>query len=420
MKRIKTLRLYGGSMAYVLMISLMVSGLFSAFWLMQSHQQQFLSKVLGEERAYANLISGLNLFCISEKKGDSWRTALFESPSDSAAMVLEPWGLYRLAICSGRSGQQRVQKMALLGQAPGGYFAKSLFLADHRQPLCLAGDSHLGGELFLPGGNFKTASVLGKGFTGKKLPRGPVYNSFLKKAETHIPNLHSLQKAFSFSQKPAVYSLRDWRLRQPWDNQAFEQQLDGKLLIEACEISGKCSFAASENIEISADAKLDMVQLFAKHIYIKSGFHGRIQAFASQSIRLDSGVILNYPSVLMLMPGKEGGEISLGKSCEIVGGIGVESPPEAGSTLVKIDEGSHVQGHVWGMDKLDLRARISGCVITENFILQTAGGHFHNHLRDASIDFRELPAGFAMPFLQRDAALRPVGWLGEERMTNNE
>jgi cytoskeletal protein CcmA (bactofilin family) len=400
------------------MISLMVSGLFSAFWLMQSHQQQFLSKVLGEERAIANMVSGLNLFCIAENKDtDLWQTNLFESPIDSAMLRLEPWGLYQLAICQGKRGHYVAQKAALLGQTPGGYFSKSLFLADHRQPLCLSGDTYLGGALCLPGGTYKTATVLGKGFTEKSLPAGPVYSSFLKKVKTYPPALHLLKRNISDAalEVEKTYSLRDWKIRYPWERQAFPQIVDGNLRVEGCEASGKCILAASQTVIIEADAKLDMVLVFGKNIHIKSGFKGRFQAFASESIQLDSAVELDYPSVLMLLPtGKEEVKIEVGKNSRIAGGIGVEKGQQDADSFVRISEGALITGHVWGMEKLELKGEVKGSVSTQHFLLQTAGGQFHNYLVDARIDVRELPRDFAMVMLQEEADLRRVCWLGEE------
>lgn len=413
------LRFHGGSMAYTLMISLMVSGLFSAFWLMQSHQQQFLSEVLGKERAFANMISGLNQFCIAENKDtDYWQTALFENPVDSASLRLEPWGLYHLAICKGRNGSHIAQKAALLGQAPTGYFANSLFLADHRQQLCLSGDSYLGGSCFLPGGSYKTATVLGKGFTGNQLPSGPVYSSFLKKVETQISSLAALKKNFADDQDSIdhTYSLRDWEMHGSWDKLPFPQIVHGNLQVEGCQVSGKCILAASQHIIIEPDAKLDMVLLFGKHIHIKSGFNGRLQAFATESIRVDEDVKLAYPSVLILLPNKkEGGKIEVGENCILEGAIGVESEAEERESFVRISKGTVIEGHVWGMAKLELRGEVKGSVSTQYFTLQTAGRLYQNYVLDARIDVGELPQDFAMPVLQGDVALRRVCWLGEEK-----
>lgn len=412
------LRFKGGSIAYTLMISLMVSGLFSVFWLMQSHHQQFLSKVLGKERALANMVSGLNQFCIAKRhETDCWQTALFESKQDSATLRMEPWGLYQLAICRGKHGNHMAQKAALLGQAPRGYFAKSLFLADHRQQLCLSGNSYLGGTCVLPGGSYKTATVSGLGFTGSQLPTGPVYSSFLKEVQTDIPAFAALHKNFLLhaESRALTYSLRDWEMNCPWDQPACFQTVTGNLKIEACQASGKCIISASQDIIIDSSARLDMVLVFGKNIHIRPGFQGRIQVFATESIHLAEKVELAYPSILCLLPqGSTEGKIALGENCVIAGGIGVADTRKTKRSFVKISRGTAIQGHVWGMEKLELRGTVSGSVITEHFSFQTAGKHYHNYLVDAQIDSRKLPRDFAMPVLQRHVPWRRVCWLGEE------
>lgn len=406
-------------MAYTLMISLMLSALFSAFWLIQNHHQYFLNQMLGEARAIHNLHSGLRLFCISENRGSTyWSTSLFDSLVDSAKVHTEPWGLYLLATCEGKSAAYKAQKTVLLGQRPHGHFARSLFLADHRQPLCLAGNTYLGGEIFLPAVGFKTATIAGRGFIGKTLPEGPIQSSFLKQAQSDIANLTTLQANLQFipSNNSRTYSLRDWEIRSPWQNPTFQRNIIGDLMLESCEISGKVMLRSSQKITVDSSAKLDMILLFGRDIHVKKGFKGRIQAFASNSITIDAGVELAYPSVLLLLTLETGkAVISVGENSKIAGGIGVENPAEHADTFVKISPGAYVQGHLWGMQNLQLQGKIDGSVSTRKFLLQTAGQVFQNHLLDARIDAAALPQDFAMPLLQKNALLRRLCWLGDEK-----
>jgi hypothetical protein len=415
----KWLRFKGGSMAYTLMISLMLSVLFSAFWLIQSHHQYFLNQMLGEARAIHNLHSGLTLFCISENRETAyWSSSLFDSAVDSAKVLTEPWGLYLLATCEGKSAAYTAQKTVLLGQRPQGHFARSLFLADHRQPLCLVGDTYLGGELSLPAAGFKTATIAARDFTGRTLPEGPIQSSFLKEVQSDITNISLLAANLQFipPKNSKTYSLRDWEISSPWDTIAFQRNVMGDLLLENCEISGKVMLRSNQKITVDASANLDMTLLFGRDIHVKKGFKGRLQAFASHRITIEEGVELTYPSVLLLIPTEKGKAfISVGENSKITGAIGIEMSQEHTETNVNISPGGHIQGHLWGMQNLQLQGKVDGSVITQKFLLQTAGQVFQNHLLDAKIDVAALPKDFAMPMLQKNALFRRLCWLGEEK-----
>jgi hypothetical protein len=403
-------KLKGGTLLYVLLIALIVGALMGSYLLINSYQRVQLDRQWGASLARDNTQSAMKLFYrMGLQPGEVEVGLLFQdSERDSFVLRSEPWGMFGLLHAVGIHGKYRDTLSSFFGQAPSGNFTYSLFLEDQNQPLVVAGDARLAGPLMLPASGIKSGIVGRRMFSGKRLHQGRVSSS-KGKALNFSPLgwqgiRDSLRVLASMPASNEAYRLRNMDLYQAWTGPPHRMLAESDIVMENVRLDGKVIVYCSGELTVRAQAQLNDVILIAKSIVIESAFEGRIQAFASESILVDSAAKLKYPSLLMLAPAKpEAVILSLGKNSRIEGAI-IYDPqltgqqPQRNSRLF-LPEGSLLQGHLIARHNLDLRGRVEGSVQAGSLLLWTPATRYNNYLLDAELDYNALPDDFVMPLL---------------------
>lgn len=408
------MKLPGGAMLYCLMISLVSGGLMGSYLLLNSLQQRFLDREYATVIAQDNMLSGLSLFR-STPEATYMTDSLFGSVTDSFEVTSEPWGLFQLVQAKGVHGTTTIGRSALLAQQPTGLWKAGLFLADQGFPLLIAGDVHLSGDLYLPRAGLQTGYVHGKGFSGQQTYHGTLHSSFLKEVKAHSSCLQSIRDSLTqISQEvpdKEQVVLRNVNQKNDWNESAFCLQSPYRLAIEASLFAGKCILHSSHELIIGADTEINHGILFARKITFQSGFQGRVQAFATESITLESGVELAYPSVLYVA----GGRITLSENCDIEGAVLLDHPISSSTNIQQafchVAKGTQITGHLLCQGVLELRGSVKGHVMTDQFILKTPATTFQNYMLDARIEGGTLGPSYLMPLLQENAPLEILEWL---------
>lgn len=422
-KQLAELRLQGGTFVYVLLLSLLLSGLLSGLLLVQQNYQQFFNRLYFSDLAGENLRSGL-AYLFSERNflDSNHAYQLFETDLDSAYYRTESWGLWGLLHGEGVYAGKRVFQSAFFGQEPVKNWKAALYLKEERQPLSMAGFSTIEGQLYLPMAGMRMAYVNGQGY------EGPAFDEYLKlPSKAYMPGLRreSLQEIFAQLQQLSIpvaspgktFSLEEPIQQRVWHEPAVAINVPGSLNLGKASIVGKCKIVAKDELLIPANAELEGTLLFARNIRIQAGFVGQIQAFASESIVVEQGVKLNYPSVLLV--GKTGNvpmQMEIQSGSEIEGFIALigESPflnQADREDYLFLAEGSTVWGTVYASRNLDLRSLIRGHVLTANFRFHSPRGRLLNHLVNADIQPRLLSKGYLNPLVQREGSLALLKWI---------
>lgn len=386
---------------YAILVSILVA-LMTSTMLLGSYQQH---RLLGfydlDERLIDNCKSGMALMLGSQVESvePQWLD-LFGKGQDSVWVRQTPWGILDvIAVKSWQHGAgyaDSVVQMALVGKAPPSY---ALQLAEGIKALQLYGKTRLVGDVYLPrGGVQRGTDYVGMPYQGDVLVEG-------RRHPAQPVSLHTLQKRFetleALLETPANVFLESDSLIQPF-HQAMAVLQPDNFQTEGLVLKGHVLVVARQAIEVSAASILEDVVLMAPVIRIASGFQGSLQAFAWDSLVVESQVNLTFPSVLSLLPrppkGVRGPQVVIGPESQVTGTIVIprfQYSPQKSS--VRLAPTALVVGQVLVTGIFEHQGTVWGSVACDEFLLKMPKGFYPNVLLDATIDRTQLPEAYLAP-----------------------
>lgn len=422
MKKEKNIyELQGGATLYVLLLSVLISSLLGAYILIYSYAHTILDRYEGKERAIHNL-QGAALAFLEEGNPDVPFVAMQmgESELDSAYLQSERWGAYGILHAEGKHASSHVSRSCLIGQHPTDFQESALFLADRRQPLVLVGKTKIEGKIYIPPAGIKSGFIGKRGFEGRSLFEGARESSkgmkFSQPLDHWIEVKEVLDSLAADTLLPESLEMESWVKTQGWQEPAQIYRSQSDLRLRNCELKGKCIIISSGTMEVDASNVLEHPLLFARHIRIKRGFEGSIQAFALESLEVESEVVLPYPSLLVLARRDSiPAHMYIQKNVQLEGSVifdlGMGGAEPSRQDYVRIMENGQIWGSVYVQHNLDLRAKVYGHVSTDNFLLKSPGSTYRNHLMDTEIIYAKRDKSYLEPLLKPGEALGIIQWL---------
>ncbi|MEM8897797.1 MAG: hypothetical protein AAGC85_06815 [Bacteroidota bacterium] len=419
--KLKHIHLQGGSLLYVLMLVLIISGLMSAYILVNAYQLTLLDKMYAEELARENMYSGSNLLLASPLElNESLEKTLFDTGMDTANMYPEAWGVWGLVRFKGIHGYAQETQWALVGQELSSDRQSALFLDDQKSALVLSGNTLLKGTVYIPAAGIKKGTVGIKGFERKELVEGQQQSSRGKALGMN----HSLLTIVADSLKSIVedtasietYYLRKIAVDQAWEEESYLIRSQHNLILDEASFRGKCIIQTTGEILVKANSQLEQVQLYAKSIRFEEGFEGSCQAFATEELVVEQDVHLTYPSVLALFKAtKESVKLRLLNNSTLEGALLMSEKLLDGEPQREDVMWISPTTKIWGLVDvsygLSLRGKVYGHTHVGQFLLRTAGATYKNYLLDSELNFDLLHPDFVSPFLDKDSRSKIVRWL---------
>ncbi len=419
--KLQHIRLQGGSLLYVLMMILIISGLMSAYVLVNSYQLTLLDKMYSEELARENIHSGLKLFLNSPfTPGDSAVRPLFQTNLDTSYLSTEAWGLLGLVEVSGKHSYAQVTRWALVGQALSADRQSALFLDDQKSSLVLAGNTLLRGTVFVPAAGIKKGTVGRKGFEREELVEGLQKSSLGKELSMNHILLttvgDSLKVLVEDTASTETYYLRKVEVDQPWEEDSYLIRSQHNLILDESSLRGKCIIHTPGEILVKANSQLEHTQLYAKRIRFEEGFEGSCQAFATEGLELGKDVNLEYPSMIGLFKSGKGAiRLRLLDNARLEGAVIMSEKLLGGEPqrddFIWISPSSKVWGMIDISYGLSLRGKVYGHTHVGQFLLRTAGATYKNYLMDSELNFSELHRDYVGPFVDSDSKSKLLRWL---------
>ena len=416
------MKLRGNTIFYSLMISSIIAVLMGGFLLVHSYQIAFIQPFYHQEIALENLLYVLEEQLSRGLPHDHLAIGL-ENTTDSASLHIEDWGLYKIVHGRGVHGREKWQRSCLAGQGFVKSRVPSLFLTDQKQPLIICGKTQLKGNLFLPSSGIRKGNIGRRYFEYPHLYEGAVFSSKNRKKPIQYHNLEHIQSILKgiiqSKPEPETYILENALIHHPWDSGIYTLSTPYSLEIASGMIQGKVMIISQGEIIIHPDAKLEHTLIIARSIRIKTGFQGVIQAYATDRLVIESKVNLGYPSVAGVFGhGDQASTLTIDSESQIEGGVIFdkeifEAEPHRQDRL-QIAKGAKVWGSVYASHHLELQGSVYGQVITDDFILETAGTQYKNYLLDAVIDPGELSENFAGPMIYPGKNFRVIEWLNDD------
>lgn len=220
-----------------------------------------------------DLESALALYCADSSLcdlGDSAEVELFAG-HDAVSVSVKPLGLYETVTVSNGCPDEYI---ALVGRRYESDVNAALWVCDRNRALSIAGDTRIEGYLYMPLSGINYTEVNKRYYTGDPIPE-----SLLGISSRELPAVDSAQLRYA-----------------------------GELCRRNCD-----------KVELRGSARDTVV--CGRTVKIKSGFRGSIQVFASDTVIVECGASLEYPSGIYVDSGEGQPFVALESGAKLSGYI---------------------------------------------------------------------------------------------------
>ena len=264
-------RLRAFALPTVLVVSLLIQLLIMAAYFAFSLNVQRYSLYHRKKQLREDLKSALVLYCADSTlcmAEDSVEINLFNR-TDSVLVKVGRWGMYESVKLSNKYPDTY---NVLVGRKSENNAKAAFWLCDRNRALSLAGDAMIEGLVYMPLSGINYTEVCSKYYTGK-----PITENMLRVSTVDLPAVDSMQLKYA-------------------------RQL--------------CNMNASI-VELSASVRDSIIS--GSTVRVKSGFKGSMQIFASDTVIIDDGAILEYPSGIYVDSGDRWPYVILKHGAEVNG-----------------------------------------------------------------------------------------------------
>lgn len=398
--------LEAGVLPLVLAVSMIVAAIcLSLIFLAYYHRISFLNSEIGT-KLNRNSRSGINYLLANSADipfNETYNLDLFGDGEDSVSLILKPWGIFKLGVASSYLGGRSRQSAALFGSVLSKNEDVALNLSDEQSPLSIAGSTTIVGNCYLPKAGIRTATIEGKSFEGEKLVDGKVFVSSTGFPEYEINMVNKLLDLLEGKQQN-FYILEsidylDDSLSKSFSDEYTNYYFTSNTITLSQKLAGKLVVHSATEVLVTAASEIEEVIILAPKITIKSGFQGKLQLFATDTIIVENEAKLLYPSCIGIMGDFPQPFIEIQEDSRVEGTLFLlGNSLEYKQRLLRISSGASVVGKVYADAFVELSGEIIGGVTCRKFLLQTASTVYENHLLNAQINNIRLPESYLNGF----------------------
>lgn len=244
-----------------------------------------------------NLSSAITLYCndslFDNRLDNEGKFQLYnEDPHSVVYLNHHYWGAYECV--NAQIFDQSISSVRFLGKVQDTFRSLALWLCDRDISLSLSGEAELSGRLFLPKNGVLYTSLHSDDYRGKIIPATyiheseeklpPVDSTFVKRMAIYM----KLPSSFSDTIPSHYYSFLNDPICAYISDRNEGLYAKGKLILYG------------DKIVIPSSCQLSDILLVARHVTIESGFSGSIQILATDTVLIEKGVYLHYPSGVYL------------------------------------------------------------------------------------------------------------------------
>lgn len=210
-------------------------------------------------------------------------------PQSRVRLRREPWGLYELLHIT--TADSLAAACRLLGAGPD--TARTLYYADGRAALSLAGGTELRGELHLPQNGLTYGRMGSDFFRGREIPR-----TSIRRAGAALPAIagavrRRVDSLFAAGERLPRTDTPD-SLAVPFRGGTAALRL-GDAVVGGCTLRGRIVLHGDE-LHIDSTCRMEHLLVVARKITVGSGARVTAQLFARDTVVVEPGAELGYPS----------------------------------------------------------------------------------------------------------------------------
>lgn len=297
-------------------------------------------------------------------------------PQSRVFVAVEPWGLYdllRVVTADSIAGTCR-----LFGCGPDA--ASTLYCADNRSAVTLAGKTVLQGTLCLPRNGLVYGRVGSDYFCGPEVPRMAVGTSepgplrYETSAARRVAALFEAG-AEAFAEPFADSVFRSFRR----DSAAVFHLGDAEL--GNCTLRGRIVLFGEE-LRIDSACRLEHALVCARRITVGRGARIVAQLFARDTVEVEPGALLEYPSGIYAQ-----GYVGIGEGAAVDGYVIVRDTAERSKPAAAYRQSrtARVRGLLWVDGVAQVQGIVSGRAVLKQAVYFSPQGYYQDVLYDATL-----------------------------------
>ncbi len=299
------------------------------------------------------------------------------------------WGFYE-TVSIRHSKEDPFRKRYMMGQSTECSHRAALWLCDRNRALSLAGNSSIMGQVYVPLNGINYPELEGRKFQGVPVPSDMLLVSrrFLPElSEASLMSLDSLRGMRNLS--------IDYRnIPGTGKYRSFEEPT----IYAHCHIPGEVELHLNGNIVLYGEklvisGKSDMhdIIVFARSVTIEDGFRGSAQIFCEDSIRIGTGVRLEFPSGAFVdASGPDKPCITVDNGSQVNGYIGIINGDGFDYVLenpcFKLRKSSLVRGLLYADGSCDIAGSIKGAAYIKDCFYRDRYSIYAGTLYDVTVE----------------------------------
>lgn len=302
---------------------------------------------------------------------------LYDSLPQSRVFVrTEPWGLYDLVRVM--TADSVLGACRLFG---GGHdVCETLYCADDRSALTLAGRSVLQGVLRLPRKGLTYGRVGSDLFSGPEVPRMAVKSSQsgpLPCAALAVRRVAALFRAGG----DAFPELRSDSVVHPFRNDSAAVFRLGDAELGAAVLRGKILLFAGE-LRIDSACRMEHALVCARRITVGSGARIAAQLFALDTVEVEPRAVLEYPSGIYAQR-----YVAIGERASVDGYVVVRDTVLRRKTVAAYRQSrtARVRGLLWVEGAAQVQGIVAGRAVLRQAVYFSPQGYYQDVLYDATL-----------------------------------
>jgi len=396
------LKLKAGAMQLTLCIVVMIALLLMAFLLFTHSHKLFKVQSEFAIQTIKNSNRGINYTLLNDTKlNDTTIIELDDNHVETIQVNREYWGVFERVTSVSKIKNHVVKKTAIIGGFQNEKDRIALYLQDNNQPLVVVGNTMIKGMSYLPQKGIKSGSISGQSYYGNQL----IYGA--KKNSSNIPKLHAeliyqidnLSYQYLTAKPEQFINI----VSENSYHHSFFEPVKFMFSIDDIRLSrvhliGNIIIQSKTRITVENSSNLKDVILIAPEIEVQDGVKGNFQVFANKNIVIDSNVVLEYPTAIILNEtqdenDKKKSKVILKSNSYLKGSIIFIGQPASNNyeSQIELQDKTTVFGEVYCNQNIDLKGTVLGSVYTNNFIAKQSGYIYQNHIYNGTISIDELP-----------------------------
>lgn len=396
----KKYHLAAGALSYTLMIGILVSivlsGIILTAYYFRIERINYKQKIKLTEVFESGLELSLAVKDLEYNKPKYYQ--LYSDQADSVYLIKYPWGGWDIFDLIAFHSGDTIRRVFQRGNVLSEKGKSALFLVDEFRPVSVSGTTKLTGVCYLPKAGVQSAYVGRVGYQNEKLLYGEKRESDDELPELNEERLDAFEELVSGKFKeffPLTENYESgYSLRNSFRNDTLAT-ITGSTINIKDTLEGKVWVHASKKIFVDRDAILDNVILSAPIIELDTGFVGRAQIFAEDSVILRQEVKLEYPSFIGVFNDKPPASIQLAEKTKVQGLVILNGDNnDYYQRVLKIEDTAEIEGAVYSNGFVETYGTINGHLTTRKFLVNTLTAVYENYIFNTEINAEKLNPRF--------------------------